>query len=392
MKKLNLFKREKKEKKSFRYSVTLFICGYNLERWLNVLTTKNVKIFSVKKIDVKNSEIEVSVADEKAVVNFLKTKNIIVLNKKYNGFAKQIEFFRIRYGILIGVFVCFCFFIVASNYTWKVEVMGNEKRTDSEVISVLKENGIGLFSPLNSKSNEEIEKIILDNFDEVSMVSVVKKGSSIIINIKEKLFNEEYENLDKNQAVVATEDGLITSIELIQGTVLVKVGDIVRAGDALVAPYVIDSSGNKIPIQPKAKITADVWLSGQSTHENKTEITRRTGNYVTERKMTFLNQEIVTTKAEVPFIYYDLVVSEEYLSDYILPIKYITLHYYELESVIIEKNFSEVKDEKVLEAKELAKLRVLETDLIMNENFTISEKNGKTIVDFVITVRRNISG
>ena len=280
---------KKKEKRSYRRSVTLFLSGYNLERWLNVISSKNVKIFSVIKRDVKNSEIEILLSDEKYVVEFLKSKNIEIVDKKYNGTAKMGKFLIKRLGIVFGIFICFCFYIVGSRYTLKIEVVGNTQSSTEEIVNVLAENGAGILSPLNSKTNDDIERIILDNFDEISLVSVVKRGSSLIVNIKEKLLNKEYEDLDKTNSLVATEDGIITEIKLIQGTLLVKVGDTVHAGDLLVAPYVFDSSGNKISIEPKAIITADVWLSGEATFQETKQITERTGNFVTERKMTFLD-------------------------------------------------------------------------------------------------------
>lgn len=382
---------KKKEKRSYRRSVTLFLSGYNLERWLNVISSKNVKIFSVIKRDVKNSEIEILLSDEKYVVEFLKSKNIEIVDKKYNGTAKMGKFLIKRLGIVFGIFICFCLYIVGSRYTLKIEVVGNTQSSTEEIVNVLAENGAGILSPLNSKTNDEIERIILDNFDEISLVSVVKRGSSLIVNIKEKLLNKEYEDLDKTNSLVATEDGIITEIKLIQGTLLVKVVDTVHAGDPLVAPYVFDSSGNKISIEPKAIITADVWLSGEATFQETKQITERTGNFVTERKMTFLDKEITTTKGEIPFVYYDLETREEYLSDYILPIKYVLTTYYELQTKTIVQSFSDVESEVVEEAKNLAKSRLIDNDEIKSENHITFTRDGKTVVSYSITVQRIIS-
>ncbi len=389
MKKIKLFK--KNENRSYKTTVFLTLSGYNLERYINQLSKQKIKIFSVKKNSLKDSIIEVSFFDEKRVEKFLKSKNIIVVSKKYNGFSKVINFFKFRYAILIGIFICFCFFVVASNYVLRIEVVGNERCSKEDIVKVLDDNGVKYFSPLNIKTNSEIEKIVIENFEEISMVSVVKKGSSIIINIKEKVLNDEYENLDKSQAVVAKEDGIITDIELIQGTALVKVGDVVKAGDILVAPFIIDSSGKQIPIQAKANIYANVWLNGSVTFESKKEITRRTGNHISERKMIFLNQEIVTTKVEIPYLQYELEIKEELLSDYLLPIKYITTTYFEVENVVVETDFESVKEEKIAEAKNLAKIRLKEGDNIVEENNLITEREGVFYIDYVITVLRNIA-
>ena len=162
--KFKFFKRAKKEKRSKRSSVTFSLSGYNFERWLNVLSNKGVEIYSAEKLDVKNSRLEVGIENEKAVENFLKSKNFSVSKKEYNGLARPLKFFSVRFGIIIGVFLCFCFYVVASNYVWRIEVFGNERVDSNEIESVLNENGVSIFSPLNSKTNEQIENIILENY------------------------------------------------------------------------------------------------------------------------------------------------------------------------------------------------------------------------------------
>ena len=223
------------------------------------------------------------------------------------------------------------------------------------------------------------------------MVSVVKKGTSIIINLKEKLISDEIDDEFKVGAILASEDGTIKNIKLIQGTLLVKAGDKVRAGDALVASYIVDSSGKRIPTQPKAEITFEFLLAGQSEHKEYSETEVRTGRSVSERIMSFLDKEIVTTKAEIPFKKYEVERNETYLSNSVLPLKYIILTYYELEEVTLTQNFSEVKDQKIEEAKKLAMARKKENDNVVYENFVITEKDGRTIVDYVICVERIVS-
>lgn len=389
---MKIFKKnkEKTSKNSKKCSVFLHICGYNLERWLNYLANKGTKFFSILKKDQKNSVVEISLFDEKKVEKFFKSKNILVEKKEYGFFAKPIVFLKKRFGILIGIFLFVCFFAFSSNFVWNVKIIGNERITAEEIEKVLEENGVGILSLINAKTNEEIEKIISNNFEEISLVSVVKKGTTIVVNLKEKLHNEEFENINNSQYLIATQDGIITETILIQGTLLVKVGDFVKAGDRLVAPYVIDSSGKQIPIQPKAEIFADVWLSGETVVETKKQVEQRTGNSVSERKLVFLNQEILTKKEEIPFGFYELEVFEENLSD-VLPIKYKTVIYHEIETITVETNFEEVKEEKIALAKQLALAKLQDGETIKAENSLITEENGRYIVNYSITVSRKIS-
>lgn len=384
--KIKIFK-----KPNLNNSVILHLSGYNLERYLNSLCNKNVKILSVEKINYKNSKIEIHTFNELEVEEFLKSKGIDVAKKEYNGFAKIQKFFFTRCGVLIGLFFLFCIYVVASNYIMDIKVLGSENVSDQDIVAVLNDNGIKFFNPLNIKSNEEIKKIIMDNFDEISMVSVIKKGNTILINIKEKLLNDEHEKIGEYASLIATNDGIITHIELIQGTLLVKIGDMVKTGDCLVAPYVKDSSGEKISIEPRANVYADVWLSGESSHNEVRKIAENTGRQLTKRVVTFLNQVIYQNDIEVPFKEYEMEIIENYLSSFIIPIKYKIIKYYEIETKLFEQNFSEVELLKINEAKDLAYLRISNGEEIKSENYVISSKYGITTVSYSITVNRKIS-
>lgn len=383
-KKFNIFK-----KLNFKNSVTLFTSGYNLERTLNNLCNKNIEFMSIEKTNSKEAKIEISPLYENEVENFFKSKNIKITEKKYNGILKIQKFLLARFGILIGLFFVFCFFIIASNYVWNIEIFGNETHSANEIITVLNQNGVNLYDALNKKSNSEIEQIIFDNFNEVSMVSVVKKGTTIIINIKECLQNED--NINEFSALVANNDGIITNIELIQGTLLVKVGDIVRAGQELVAPYIINSLGQQVPMEPKADIYADVWLSGESVHYDMQNIVERTGKKVVERRIEFLGKEIFSNEFHIPYEKYEIEKIETYLTETLIPIKYQLINYYEVIYQIVEQRFDEVKTEKINEAKNLARIRVKEGEEIKSENHIITTTCGKTTVSYVIIVSRKIS-
>lgn len=382
----------KNEQKSKKTSVFLYISGTNLEKWLNVLSQKGVVIYSAKKIDSRKSVVEVGISDEKNIEKFFKLKNIKVEKKKYNGFAKIIKTIAFRPAVLVGIFVAFCMFVFASNFVWGVEVWGNEKIDACEIQQVLANNGVGIFSPINVKTNEEIGKIVMENFNDVSMVSVVKKGTKIIVNLKEKIISDELSEEDKNNALVASQGGRITSIKLIQGTLLVEVGQIVKAGDALVAPYTIDSNGNMLKIQPKAEITADVWLTGESQHVENEKITVRTGNSVTLRKVVFLDKEIFVSENTNPFEKYEVETTTEILSSEFVPVEYVVTTFFEVEEKKLSESFEQVKEKQIENAKNSACSKLEEGDTIISENFVEMQQDGKTVVSYVITVSRRIDG
>lgn len=387
----NKEKSVKKTKKSRNSCIEMEISGYNIERTLNFLCSKNVEFYEVEKYNLKQARIQIKPKDKKFVKQFLAERKIEVESEKYVGLFKLSNFFKVRYGILIGLFLAISLVIVMSNFMLKIDVIGAENVDAAEIVTMLEENGVSPFTHLNSIQTEQVEKLVLQHFDKVSSVSAIKKGCTIVINIKEKVINDEFEDLENISPLLATQNGMITDITLIQGTLLVKVGDIVKVGDPLVAPYTFDSNGKQIPIVPKAKIMADVWLTGKEEHTESYIKKERTGDFVSFRQTTLFGSPIFSNLSECPFENYDIEEKICYLTDYVIPIKYKEIFYFETKCVIIEKKFEDVKDELFAQAKKNALMQVGGDVDIKNEDCTYAQNGDKWIVTYTVTINKNIA-
>ena len=368
--------------------VELEIRGYNIERAINVLSAGGVEFFEIEKKDAKNIRVQFKGKYSQKVKKYLKEHKFEIKSEKFLGFSRALNFFKIRWGIVLGAVCAAILFIFMNSFLLGVKVEGTSSEIKDQIVEVLAENGIEVMCPLGSIETEVVEKIILDNFENVSLVSAVKKGSSILISIKEKFKGENFEGLTP---LLATQNGMITKINLIQGTALVKVGDIVRVGDPLVAPYTFDASGKKIPVEAKAEIVADIWITGESEHSEVQTKMERTGNFVKFRESAFLGKTIFSNKGTIPFENYETVKKESYLTEFIFPIKYTEIFYFETKCDIIEIAFKDVETEKIAEAKQNAYVQVADISKIKSEEYSISEKGGKWVVVYTITLSGDIA-
>ena len=379
-----------KSKKFFKQKscVEFLIKGYNIERMLNDLAKRGVEFFEVEKIDAKNARVQVKVRNRKFVKKYLKERQFEIISEKFLGLSYILHFLKSRWGLILGTAIAAVLFLFMNTFLLGFRIDGVSAELQNEIVEVLGQNGISVLKPIGGVKTDEVEKIILENFESVSLASAVKKGSCILINIKEKLKTDEVGGF---VPLLATQNGLITEINLIQGTLLVKVGDIVRVGDPLVAPYTFDSNGNQIPIVPKAEVIADIWLTGESEHSEVETKIERTGKVVKFRESSFLGQTIFSNNGEIPFESYDIVEKISYLTDFILPIKYRETFYFETKCDIIEVSFEEVREKKVAEAKQKAYLQISDTSKIKAEDYSISSGNGKWVVVYTITLSGDIA-
>ena len=274
-------------------------------------------------------------------------------------------------------------------FVFKIEVYGNEKITKQEIISCLKELGVNTFTSKNSINTFELEKNISEKIPSISLVSVMTKGTSLIINLQEKVINDEYQNVGLFEPLKANLSGRIKSIKLIQGTLNCKVGDLVKENDILVYPYIIDSSGNKKSVKAEAEIVAEVWYESRITHYDECVKTYETGKIIEKNNLYFLDMPIYVDKKDVKFNQYETKVSYTYLSSFLIPIKIEKILYIETASKTEKVPFEDVKESLINEVKNQVYQKV-ENKSVINEYHTIISNLGINVVSYVVVVEESI--
>ena len=106
---------------------------------------------------------------------------------------------------------------------------------------------------------------------------------------------------------------------------------------------------------------------------------------------SFLGRTIFSNAGEIPFESYEIVEKTSYLTDFIFPIKYREIFYFETKCDIIEMMFKEVEEKKLEEAKQKAYMQVADLSKIKSEDYSISENEGKWVVVYTITLSKDIA-
>lgn len=364
------------------------IKGLNQERALNSISQK-IKIFNIKRENQNTCQLEVEYSNKKQLLTFLKEENFEVLEVSAQGLKWKLKNFLTCYGLIIGIVCCAIFYTAQYSFVWRIDVVGGNASIEKEVKNHVEKQ---LTSRRKSKINtKNIEKKLIEYFDEVSSASVAIVGQSLIINISQSILPEEMQQNSK--AIISDFDGLITDIKLIQGTLAVDVGDIVKKGDILVYPYIIDSQGEQRETSPKAEVWADVWLNGNEVHYDYYITTQRTGNSMTVSEVYLYDLLIYSSANHCNYEDYESEQSQDYLNkNNILPFVLKKTTYFELETKQYFQEFSLVKEEIIQKAREKALIFLQENEIIKEENYTIREGGGIHEVNYLLTVNRNIGG
>lgn len=362
------------------------IKGLNQEKIINNIA-KNLKIYNLKREENNCSEFEIDLKNKKKISTILSQNNIEILQTSDKGLLYNLRKIFTSVGILCGIILTSIVYFIQYFFVWKIEVFGIE---NNEEIAIFIEENI----PSKLKSNintKNIEISVKEHFEHVSSISAAIVGQSLIININEAVLPEEME--DSFSPLISQENGLITQINLIQGTLNCKVGDIVQKGDVLVLPYMIDSQGEKRDVKPKADIYADIWLSVTTTHYDYYLKTERTGRSLTHSQVILGDKVIYEHKKELKFSQYESEKSEHWLNNnLILPLKIKKIVYFETETFEVCEPFDDVKEQIIANTRSKALQFLKKNDIIKEEGERIKEAQGCYNVTYTITVTRNIGG
>jgi len=319
-------------------SLTKIQCkGVNLIRLINLCTSKGIKLYSLCKIS--STCIEFCI-DNQGLKNF---KNLDLTSYEiefveYGGKYYYKHLFLSRLGLIIGCIISVILFMFTNNKLINIKVIGLNNLDDSEIVKSVNEFGLNMFSSLDF-DKKELEHYLNERFD-LSLVSVITKGNTLIISIKEEIDN----NITDNDAIISPYNMVIKSIKVYSGSTSLTSGSIVNKGDVLVFPYTI-IDGQESYVKPCADIEADVFTVNSCTFYTQEKILQRTSNCGAINTEFYLgNLKILNFGKEVQYEQYEDEIVETNISNYFLPIKVCKKIRYQLEEVVIERNFEIEKD------------------------------------------------
>ena len=308
--------------------------GYNIDNLLKILHQKKITLFNLKRTSHNNISFEILDKDYKKTTRYIVNFKV----KETLSKLKQLpQFLLNNLGLILGCFIGILLGIFASQYTWQIKVYGTKDLSVNDIIAVLSDNGIQK-GKINHETSEEIEEILLNKYDRIAQVSVIREGTAIIINLSEKLVYTE----EEFQSIKAKYSGIIKEINIITGTTNVKVGDFVNVGDVLVLPFNINANGEKVSVQPLAEIKAEMFVVSKA-EMNKVETKLvRSGSATTTYNYKFKNKKIFSSKNKNSFALFESVMYNENISD-ILPLNRDVIVHYELIEQEVINDFDKEK-------------------------------------------------
>lgn len=308
--------------------VKIKVEGLFLERFINICVSKKILLMDIKREKSAIMYANVGIADYKKLKQVArKTKSKIKIQRK-KGLPFTIKKYRKRkiFGILFVVILALL--IVSSNYIWNIEISGNVKITNQEILQSLEESGLKVgLSKNDIDINAVISKIRLDRED-IAWIGITVKGTNAIVKIKEAAKAPEVIDENKFCNIVANKTGMITKINVQNGTANVKEGDIVEEGDILVNGYLEGKYTGTRYVHGAATVEAKIWYTKKEKAMLKQQIPVQTGNEEKKYSIKFKKNQINLFKTLSKFEKYDTINENKKIilfSNFYLPIEVVKI-------------------------------------------------------------------
>ncbi|MGN0606824.1 MAG: sporulation protein YqfD [Oscillospiraceae bacterium] len=217
--------------------------GSRLYQFINAIKEKGIICKNQRCINNKfygnvyNSDfkyIEEIASDYGISVNIAGKKGLIYKLMKY----------RKRYGFMAGLIIVPLFIVFISGRAVIIEINGNEKNSDEQIISILADAGIEKGGSLSDVDYGYAEQYLRLNLDNVVWVGIRHTGCRVVVDIDEGEDMPEIISERTPANIVSAKDAQIVSVNVLVGQLDKLVNDGVKKGDILISGVYSDDKGN----------------------------------------------------------------------------------------------------------------------------------------------------
>ena len=365
-----------------------------IERFINICISKRIFIWDIQREKSSIMYANIGIKDFKRLKNVAKkTKSKVSIEEK-SGIPFLLHRYRKRKNFFILCSIILISLVAMSRFVWNIEIEGLQTISEEEFMQELNDYGLKIGTRKSLiDSNSIINKMRLTR-DDISWMGIDIKGTNIIIKIKEKEKAPIVINKSDYCNIVSNKTGLITKINVQDGTKAVEIGDMVKEGDVLVLGLLEGKfSGETRYVHAIADVDAKVWYSKKEKFYYNQDIRKETGQIENKYSIKFNNFKINFTKTLSKFQNYDTICKSKKIllfPNFYLPIEIVkktNIEYKKISKTFTEEELIEIATEK-LEIEIEAEIE--NKDNIINKQINVDKQEEYVEVEIIYEVIEKI--
>ena len=214
----------------------LEICARHRTCFLNLCRSAQWAYLPLRDQDSEDGLVRCTLSVAAPLRRACQNRGIIYRVVARGGLPLWLYRYRKRAGLLAGVVASIFLLYSLCGVVWDIRIEGNRSVSETAIIEQLAACGLRVGTSLHGDGLDcrEIENRMLQTSPDISWVSVNLRGTVANVQVREKqvgqsAIEEQVVNL------VATCDGIVESVRLLSGEVMVVPGQEVRAGELLIS-------------------------------------------------------------------------------------------------------------------------------------------------------------
>ncbi len=226
-----------------------------------------------------------------------KERGIALREVHYGGLPRVFYRYRRRAGLAVGGVLAALLIWLSCSVVWDVRIETEGDVSLSRMREQLASCGLSVGSWIPSLETDEVESRLLTDSQGVAWVSVNMRGTVAYVQIRPLLTPNAVDSQGETVNLVASSDGIVESVRLMAGDVVVRPGDLVRKGQLLISGvrdigedgYALSEARGEVMARTTHTLTLEIPLS----YEQKVY----TGEKKVEKTLFFFGKTIKVTKS-----------------------------------------------------------------------------------------------
>ncbi len=258
---------------TFLRNLVGYVCfrayGGFADRFLNLCTSENISLWNIQNVGGRITACTY-IKDYLRIRKAAKKSGMRVMCVEKRGLPFFIRQNKKRAGLFVGIAASLIAVFMLSQFTWSISVVGNTTLENEYILEIFEKYGIKVGTKITKEEIEYAVDMAMKEIETLSWAAVNKKGSVAVIEVREKTQAPQMYDASKPTNLVASEDGVVLSVDVLYGKEEVKPGSAVTKGDLLIGGVVTHRDGTESLIHADGYVKALVRKNGSFSYNDFT--------------------------------------------------------------------------------------------------------------------------
>lgn len=367
--------------------------GYFVERFVNMCTKQKILLWNTKRNRSTNLISNISIQDFRALRKIAKATKCKVTIKNKKGLPFLFERYKKRKILAILLVIFFIGMVAISNFIWNIEIECKDEINKQEITDILENNGLQIGKLKTKLDTSKIVRALRYEREDIAWAGISFKGTNAIVEIVKAQEKPDIINEEEYCSILSNKEGVITKINVQNGTAAVKVGDLVKKDTILVNGWLEGKYTGIRYVHSVADIEAKVWYSKKEKIYKEQELKVKTGKEEKKYSLKLNNFKINLFKTLSKFENYDTIVENKKLklfSHFYLPVELIIMQNFETETQNVTYTADEIKEKYIPKLEQEIEKDIENKENVVNKQINFEECDTYVEIEVIYEVIENI--